>query len=241
MDRAPGARARAGGGPGAGRVPASPVRRDRASPGRGVRSPGCDPGPGPPRLPPGPPDGGPRGVPTCSRSSSSPRFTDLYRARESHRCGTRAPCSGSSRARPSAVQGRAGRSRPARLGLALAGLFLLASIGAVFPLVNLTPNIHLVLPRWAYSGAFGHYLVPGPARAPARPARPGTGPARAWGSCWPCSPSSCSCDFAKPDPAARRHRRRAWLPISSRSSSWPRALGARARGVPGATGPTSTT
>jgi hypothetical protein len=55
------------------------------------------------------------------------------------------------------VKGRADRSRQRAWGV-LAGLFLLASIGAVFPLVNLAPNIHLVLPRWTYSGAFGHYI-----------------------------------------------------------------------------------
>jgi hypothetical protein len=38
-------------------------------------------------------------------------------------------------------------------------LFLAASIGAVFPLVNLTPNIHLVLPRWVYSGSYATYLL----------------------------------------------------------------------------------
>jgi hypothetical protein len=41
----------------------------------------------------------------------------------------------------------------------LAALFLAASIGAVFPLVNLTPNIHLVLPRWVYSGSYATYLL----------------------------------------------------------------------------------
>jgi hypothetical protein len=55
------------------------------------------------------------------------------------------------------VQGSADPSRRRAWG-ALAWLFLLASIGAVFPLVNLAPNIHLVLPRWSYSGTFGHYL-----------------------------------------------------------------------------------
>lgn len=40
----------------------------------------------------------------------------------------------------------------------LAGLFLLASIGAVFPLVNLAPNIHLILPRWVFTGTYATYI-----------------------------------------------------------------------------------
>jgi hypothetical protein len=55
------------------------------------------------------------------------------------------------------VRGRVEPSRRRPWG-GLAWLFLLASIGAVFPLVNLAPNIHLVLPRWTYSGAYGHYI-----------------------------------------------------------------------------------
>jgi hypothetical protein len=41
----------------------------------------------------------------------------------------------------------------------LCALFLAASIGMVFPLVNLAPNIHLVLPRSVYSGSYATYLL----------------------------------------------------------------------------------
>jgi hypothetical protein len=40
----------------------------------------------------------------------------------------------------------------------LTGLFLVCSIGAVFPLVNLAPYIHLVVPRWVYEGAYATYI-----------------------------------------------------------------------------------
>jgi hypothetical protein len=58
-----------------------------------------------------------------------------------------------------AVVARREAGRPRRRAWGhLGGLFLAASIGAVFPLVNLAPNIHLVLPRWIYSGAYGTYI-----------------------------------------------------------------------------------
>ncbi len=85
-----------------------------------------------------------------------PRFTDLY-VRGNPTVWYPSAVFGLLACQAVAVQGRADRSRQRAWG-ALAGLFLLASIGAVFPLVNLAPNIHLVVPRWTYSGAFGHYI-----------------------------------------------------------------------------------
>ena len=56
------------------------------------------------------------------------------------------------------VQGRADRSRQRRLGGP--GRALPPGVHRpVFPLFKLAPNIHLILPRWTYSGAFGHYIV----------------------------------------------------------------------------------
>ncbi len=86
-----------------------------------------------------------------------PRFTDLY-GRGNPTVWYPSAVFGLLACQAVKVQGRADLSRRRAWG-ALAGIFLAASIGAVFPLVNLAPNIHLVLPRWTYSGAFGHYLV----------------------------------------------------------------------------------
>ena len=85
-----------------------------------------------------------------------PRFTDLY-VRGNPAVWYPSAVFGLLACQAATVQDRADRSRQ-RVWGALAGLFLLASIGAVFPLVNLAPNIHLVLPRWTYSGAFGHCI-----------------------------------------------------------------------------------
>jgi hypothetical protein len=40
----------------------------------------------------------------------------------------------------------------------LAGLFLVCSIGAVFPLTNLTPYIDRVFPRWVFEGTYATHL-----------------------------------------------------------------------------------
>jgi hypothetical protein len=40
----------------------------------------------------------------------------------------------------------------------LAGFFLVCSVGAVFPLTNLTPFIDRILPRWVYEGTYATHL-----------------------------------------------------------------------------------
>ena len=40
----------------------------------------------------------------------------------------------------------------------LAGVFVICSIGAIFPLTNLTPHIDRLFPRWVYEGTYATHL-----------------------------------------------------------------------------------
>jgi hypothetical protein len=86
-----------------------------------------------------------------------PRFTDLY-VRGNPTVWYPSAVFGLLACQALAARGGADAEHRRAWGI-LGAFFLAASIGAVFPLVNLTPNIHLMLPRWVYSGTYATYLL----------------------------------------------------------------------------------